>query len=407
MAAGAGLPYSASANVDDGDSGKVTFDVSLRAVADHVEYSNSPVLAPQDRQSSSDYSQARVEFGVHSSGDANYHWAFRGFARTDGNLALPASERPALVQARELNLDLPFLTGYVTLGRIVVGSGVLKINNLVDYLDGLSEYTERRSDFLPERLQNRIGQVGFQIVQNGDLGTVQAMWVPKIDIHDSNHQSFTLVRFTPPLGTGSLSTEMLAFRSADQVSYGLTAAASPTQLIQVYGELTNDRRWPLLMATENSVTVQQVDTLRAGIGVEYKPTPAWSIALEADYNNRPVGPSSLTAAQNYLATAPLTQALPAAGTVEILPFGEMQKKYIGMLARYDLSEKKLSLVASYYRCVSNGDDSGITVMQAKWDIAKNLEASAFVKAVSSRAGEELYFAAEKRRAGFAVTIVLQ
>ncbi len=382
-----------------------SYDLWIRGVIDSVKYSSSPFLRPEDRDQDDLYKQARLELAARSSMDADFRWVFRGYARTSRALSLMTSESPAFLKIREASIDIPAQDGYLTAGRIVVGSGALKIRNLVDFLDDISVHTERRSGFLPERLENRIGNVGVQFVHTGSLGTLQALWAPKMDLSDSNSERFVLVRAAPEFGNNSISGELSVFQSNNRLAYGLQGAVSPVKAIQVYGELRHDRRWPLLNATASSVSVQKVAATHVGLGVEYQPQEAWSVALETIYNNRPISENAITDSIAFLSSASSGNAMATMTSLENLSFGFLQRLYYGGLIQHDWPERKVSLTASYFRAQDDG--SAIATLQAKWDISKEVQLSAFAKTVTAPSGSELEFATEKRRFGIAANIFIK
>lgn len=382
-----------------------SYDLWIRGVTDRVKYSSSPFLRPEDREKYMTYRQARLELAARSSIDSTYRWVFRGYARTSSALSLMSSESPAFLKIREASVDIPVLDGYLTAGKIVVGSGVLRIRNLVDFLDDISVHTERRSGFLPERLENRIGNVGMQFVHTGSLGTLQILWAPKMDFSDSNNERFTLVRATPAFGSNSISAEISVFQSNNRLAYGLQGAVSPAKKIQFYGELSHDRRWPLLTATANTVNVQKVVATHIGLGMEYKPREEWSVALETIYNTKPISANAVTDSLAFLASAPSETAIATTTSLENLSFGFLQRLYYGALIQHDWPGKKVSMTASYFRAQDDG--SAIATLQAKWDISKKVQLSVFAKNVSAPSGSELEFAAEKKRFGVAANIFLK
>lgn len=382
-----------------------SYDLWIRGVSDRVKDSSSPLLRPGDRDEEKTFSQARLELAARSSVDAAYRWVFRGYVRTSQELSLMTSESPAFLKIREASVDIPVLDAYLTVGKIVVGSGTLKIRNLVDYVDDISAFTERRSGFLPERLENRIGSVGMQFVHTGSLGTLQVLWAPKMNLPDSNSERFTLLRAAPALDNSSMSAEISAFQSNNRLAYGLQGSVSPVKAVQLYGELTHDRRWPLLTATGNTVDVQRVKATHIGLGVEYQPRTAWSVALETIYNNKPISANAISDTLAFLTSAPAGTAIAATTSLRNLSFGFLQRLYYGALIKHDWPEQKVALTASYFR--AQDDASAIATLQAKWDISKKVQLSAFAKTVSAPSGSELEFAAEKRRFGIAANIFIQ
>lgn len=384
-----------------------SYDLWVRGVSDRVEFSSSPLLKPSDRDDERTFSQARLELAARSSIESDYRWVFRGYVRTSQELALMTGESPAFIKIREASTDIPLVwDSYVTAGRIVVGSGTLRIRNLVDYLDPISAQTERRSGFLPERLENRIGNVGLQFVHTGSLGTLQVLWAPSIDLSDSNHERFTLLRAAPALGDNSISAELLAFQSDNQLSYGLQGAVSPVKAVQLYGELSHDRRWPLLTTTANTVSVERVVATHVGLGVEFQPWADWSVAFETIYNNKPISANAVANSVAFLESTPTAASTIAARTsVQNLSFGFLQRLYYGVYLKHDWPSQKVAMTASYFRAQDDG--SAIATLQAKWDVTKQIQLSAFAKNVTAPAGSELEFAAEKKRFGIAANFFIK
>jgi len=382
-----------------------SYDLWIRSVVDRVKFSSSPLLKPSDRDEYETFRQARLELAARSSVESPLRWVFRGYVRTSQELALMTSESPAFIKVREASVDIPVWDADLTVGRIVVGSGTLKIRNLVDFLDEISVHTERRSGFLPERLENRIGTVGMQFGYSGSLGTLQIMWAPSIGLTDSNYERFTLVRAAPSLGDNSASAELSAFQSDNRLVYGFQGSVSPAKAFQVYGELSHDRRWPLLTANGNSVSLQKEKATHIGLGVEYQPQTSWSIALETIYNTKPISSNAVSDTLAYLASSPAAAARATAFSLQNLSFGFLQRLYYGTLIQRDWRDQKVSLTASYFRAQDDG--SAISTLQAKWDITKQVQLSAFAKYVSVPSGSELEFAAEKKRFGIAANIFLK
>jgi hypothetical protein len=378
-------------------------DVTLRGVADRVTFSEGPLLKPSDRGREADFSQARVELsarGPLDDPDAPFKWALRGYARSAHALGLLDAEGPAFIKVRQAFIAVPVFDGDLAVGRIVAGSGTLRTRNLVDYLDNLSVHIETRSGFLPERLDNRIGQVGAQVSQVASLGAVQWMVARHIsNLTDSNSQGFSLLRIAPTFSTGTASAEALWFWSRQRVAFGAQGTVSPTPGIQLYGELSHERRWPVMQAAPAGIDISYVHATLVGGGLEFKPDAAWSVAAELLHNDHAVASGAFDDASRYLATATLPQAIGAAGLLRNLPYGFQQPWYVGALLQCEWPDQKLKVALSYYRALDDG--SAVSTAQARWGIGKRVEVSVFARVTQASTGQELQFTPEARRFGAA------
>jgi hypothetical protein len=383
-------------------------DVTLRAVSDRVTFSSGPLLKPRDQGRADTLSQVRAEFALRGpvgQPDAPLKWSLRAYARSSQVLGLLDAESPALIKLRQASVSVPVLEGDVTVGRIVAGSGTLRTRNLVDYLDEVSVHTETRSGFLPERLENRIGQVGVQVSQIvGALGAVQWLLVKHSnEFSDSNSRSFSLLRVAPAIESGSASLEGLWYWSRERTAAGLQGSVAAGASVQFYGELSYERQWPLLEASTRGVEVKRVHAMLFGAGVEYKPAADWTTALEFLHNDHPVDQATFNDSARYLATATLVNVLSATAKLRSLPYGYQQPWYAGALLQYQWPEQKLTVAASHYRGLRDG--SSLSTLQLKLGLGKHAELSLFARSTHAGTGQELQFTPEARRFGAAANFV--
>jgi hypothetical protein len=383
------------------------FEASLRVVSDAIHAADTPLLAPAIRGSQAHASQARMELsaqGPDEQHDALWNWRLRGYVRTDQPLTLRNTESPALLKLRQATLSVPIVDGELTLGRIVTGSGTMRLRNLVDYLDTISVQTERRSDFLPERLDNRIGQDGAQLSQLVAGGALRWLLVPKINgpsDHEGarNNGALSLLRFAPDLAGSAASLEGLWFWSRQRSALGAHGTLPVSSGVQFYGEISHEWHWPQLRSTAAGPQVDRVTATLSGVGFEYRPHSDWNLALEAFHNSRPIERDALARAQHTIEQVAVRDPLISASLLGGLPFGFQQAWYAGALLQVQPVGSKFNLALSHYQGLAGG--SSVHTVQAKLGMGKHAEVSLFARKVRSRAGQEFGYTPESSRRGLA------
>jgi len=381
------------------------FDATLRVLSDKVHYHKNPLLPPGVQNGKIQQTQARLELSAHGpvdQPDAPLSWYVKGYVRTDESFDLSSRDSSAFLKIRQATVSVPIFEGDITFGRITLGSGTLRLRNLTDYMDGISSRTERRGDFLPERLENRIGQAGIQLSQWIDsIGTLHWLFVPKINgLSDSNHEKLSLLRFSPEFQGSSVSLEILWFLSGQRTALGAQGTIPLGSDMQIYGEFSHERHWPQLKRAE---AARNVRATLVGVGLEYLPHADWTISMEAIKNNRPASPDAFAVSSRNIGTPDFsgTRNMPIQGEFS---YGYQQPWYIGALTRYQPNGSKLAVSLSYYRGLRDG--SSTATLQTKFDLSKHVEISLFVRALSARAGQEFWRISEKARYGLALNWVM-
>jgi len=403
MAAAFGVSH---ARAEDGSNQACCrFDATLRVLSDKVHYHKNPLLPPGVQDGRIEQTQARLELSAHGPvdrPDAPLSWYLKGYVRTDEAFDLSGQEGSAFLKIRQATVSVPVFEGDVTFGRITLGSGTLRLRNLTDYMDGISSRTERRGDFLPERLENRIGQVGVQLSQWIDsVGTLHWLFAPKINgLSNSNHERLSLLRFSPDLQGSPASMEVLWFLSGQRTALGAQGALPLGSGMQLYGEFSHERRWPQLGVAE---AARNVRATLVGAGLEYLPHADWTLSMEAIKNNRSASPDAFAVSPQNTGMLDLSGArnMPIQGEFS---YGYQQPWYVGTLIRHQAKGSKFAASLSYYRGLRDG--SSTATFQARLDLGKHVELALFARALRAKAGQEFWRTPEKARYGLAFNWVM-